>query len=54
MHDMTGRAAAAKLKADGWKIVEATGFIQLVGPFWERLVEGHHEYALPTVVARAL
>jgi len=48
MHDMTGRAAAAKLKADGWKIVEATGFIQLVGPFWERLVEGHHEYALPT------
>jgi uncharacterized protein (TIGR00369 family) len=48
MHDMTGRAAAAKLKADGWKIVEATGFVQLVGPFWERVVDGHHEYALPT------
>ena len=44
---MTGRTAA-KLKADGWKIVEATGFIQLVGPFWERIVGGHHEYALPT------
>jgi acyl-coenzyme A thioesterase PaaI-like protein len=38
--------AAAQLKSDGWKIVEATGFIQLVGPLWERIVEGAHEYAL--------
>jgi acyl-coenzyme A thioesterase PaaI-like protein len=38
--------AAAQLKSDGWKIVEATGFIQLVGPLWERIVEGTHEYAL--------
>ena len=45
---MTDRAVAAHLKADGWSQVEATGFIQLVGPLWERMVEGVHEYALPT------
>ena len=38
--------AAAKLKSDGWSIVETTGFIQLIGPLWHRLVDGHHEYAL--------
>jgi acyl-coenzyme A thioesterase PaaI-like protein len=46
---MTDRAVAAQLKADGWSLVEATGFIQLVGPLWERTVDGVHEYALPTV-----
>jgi acyl-coenzyme A thioesterase PaaI-like protein len=45
MHDMIDRAAA-RLKSDGWKMVETTGFIQLVGPLWQRLVDGHHEYAL--------
>src|SRR5262252_2798908 len=40
--------AAAKLKSDGWSIVEATGFIQLIGPFWQREVDGHPEYALAT------
>ena len=45
---MTDRTVAAQLKADGWSEVEATGFIQLVGPLWERAVEGVHEYALPT------
>ena len=45
---MTDRAVAAQLKADGWSLVEATGFIQLVGPLWERAVDGAHEYALPT------
>jgi len=45
---MTDRAVAAHLKADGWSQVEATGFIRLVGPLWERMVEGVHEYALPT------
>src|SRR3974377_1285890 len=40
--------AAAQLKADGWSLVEATGFIQLVGPLWERVTDGVHEYALPT------
>jgi uncharacterized protein (TIGR00369 family) len=39
---------ATKLKSDGWSRVEATGFIQLVGPLWERIVDGVHEYALPT------
>jgi len=38
--------AAEKLKSDGWRVVEATGFIQLIGPFWQRLVDGGPEYAL--------
>src|SRR5579864_4860720 len=46
--EMTDRAVAAQLKADGWSQVEATGFIQLVGPLWERSIGGVHEYALPT------
>ena len=40
--------AAAQLKSDGWTIVEATGFIQLVGPLWERKIDGEHEFALIT------
>ena len=40
--------AAVRMKSDGWKLVEATGFIQIVGPLWERLVDGQYEYALPT------
>ena len=40
--------AAEKLKSDGWRVVEATGFIQLIGPFWQRLVDGEPEYALIT------
>ena len=40
--------AAAKLKSDGWSVAEATGFIQLIGPFWQREVDGHPEYALAT------
>src|SRR6201987_5269771 len=47
MHDMIDKAAA-RLKSDGWKPVEATGFIQIVGPLWERLVDGKYEYALLT------
>ena len=38
--------AAARLKSDGWKMVETTGFIQLIGPLWQRQVDGAHEYAL--------
>ena len=38
--------ASAKLKSDGWTIVETTGFLHLVGPLWQRLVDGAHEYAL--------
>ena len=44
---MTSKAAA-KLKSDGWKVVEATGFITLIGPLWERLVDGELEHALIT------
>ena len=40
--------AAAKLKSDGWTIVETTGFLHLIGPLWQRLVNGVHEYALIT------
>lgn len=40
--------AAAKLKSDGWSIVETTGFLHLIGPLWERIVDGAHEYALMT------
>jgi acyl-coenzyme A thioesterase PaaI-like protein len=42
---MTSKAAD-KLKSDGWKIVETTGFVPLIGPLWHRLVDGEHEYAL--------
>ena len=45
MHGMIDKAAA-KLKSDGWKIVETTGFIHLIGPLWRRLVDGRNEYAL--------
>jgi acyl-coenzyme A thioesterase PaaI-like protein len=38
--------AAEKLKASGWTIVETTGFISLIGPLWQRVVDGEHEYAL--------
>ena len=46
--DMPDRAAA-KLKSDGWSIVETSGFLHLIGPLWQRLVNGEHEYALITV-----
>ena len=38
--------ATQKLKASGWTIVETTGFLHLVGPLWQRIVNGGHEYAL--------
>jgi len=38
--------AAEKLKASGWTIVETTGFLHLMGPLWQRVVDGEHEYAL--------
>ena len=39
-------AAADKLISDGWTIVETTGFLNLVGPLWQRVVNGEPEYAL--------
>src|SRR5436309_12338390 len=38
--------AAGKLRSDGWSIVETTGFLHLIGPLWQRVVDGEHEYAL--------
>ena len=38
--------AAEKLKSSGWTIVETSGFLSLVGPLWQRIVNGEHEYAL--------
>jgi acyl-coenzyme A thioesterase PaaI-like protein len=38
--------ATQKLKAAGWTIVETTGFLHLIGPLWQRVVDGEHEYAL--------
>ena len=43
--DMTDKAAA-KLKSDGWTVVETSGFLHLIGPLWQRQVDGEHEYAL--------
>jgi len=43
---MTTDMAAEKLKASGWTIVETSGFLSLVGPLWQRVVNGTHEYAI--------
>ena len=40
--------AAEKLKSSGWTIVETTGFISLIGPLWQRVVNSEHEFALIT------
>jgi acyl-coenzyme A thioesterase PaaI-like protein len=45
MTAMTDKATE-KLKASGWTILETTGFIHLIGPLWQRVVDGAHEYAL--------
>jgi acyl-coenzyme A thioesterase PaaI-like protein len=48
MHQMTTRAATDKLKSEGWKIVETTGFMHLIGPLWQRTTDGELEFALIT------
>src|SRR6266536_5942851 len=45
--DMTTKPSD-RLKSDGWHIVETTGFMHLIGPLWERLVDGELEFALIT------
>jgi acyl-coenzyme A thioesterase PaaI-like protein len=45
---MTDKAAEKQLKASGWSIAETTGFLSLVGPLWERLVNGEPEFAIIT------
>lgn len=39
---------AAQLEADGWEIVDTSGFLHLVGPLWQRVVDGNYEFALAT------
>ena len=39
-------AAADHLISDGWILVETSGFLNLVGPLWQRMVDGEPEYAL--------
>jgi len=43
---MTTDMAAETLKASGWTMVETSGFIALVGPLWQRVVDEVHEYAI--------
>jgi acyl-coenzyme A thioesterase PaaI-like protein len=40
--------AAAKLKSDGFEIVDTTGFLHLIGPLWQRAVDKTYEFALAT------
>ena len=42
------KSAAAKMKYDGWEIVDTSGFLHLIGPLWQRLADGAHEYAIVT------
>src|ERR1700753_3947573 len=43
--DMTD-AAADQLTADGWTMVDTSGFLYLIGPLWQRMVDGAPEFAL--------
>ncbi|HET7492390.1 MAG TPA: PaaI family thioesterase [Bradyrhizobium sp.] len=43
---MTKDSSAEKLKKAGWSIVDTSGFLSLVGPLWQRVVNGEHEYAI--------
>jgi acyl-coenzyme A thioesterase PaaI-like protein len=38
--------AVENLKSSGWTILETTGFLHLIGPLWQRIVNDEHEYAL--------
>jgi acyl-coenzyme A thioesterase PaaI-like protein len=38
----------ATFEADGWEIVDTSGFLHLVGPLWQRRVDGAYEYGLVT------
>jgi uncharacterized protein (TIGR00369 family) len=43
---MTTEMADDTLKAAGWSVVETSGFLSLIGPLWERVADGNHEYAI--------
>jgi acyl-coenzyme A thioesterase PaaI-like protein len=38
--------ATEQLTSSGWTVVDTTGFLHLVGPLWQRVVNNEHEYAL--------
>jgi acyl-coenzyme A thioesterase PaaI-like protein len=38
--------ATKKLTSSGWTVLDSKGFVDLVGPFWHRVVDGAPEYAL--------
>jgi acyl-coenzyme A thioesterase PaaI-like protein len=38
--------ASKTLRAEGWTEIADDGFIDLVGPFYHRVVDGAHEYAV--------
>ena len=42
------RTITATLESDGWEIVDTSGFLHLIGPLWQRNVDGTYEYALVT------
>ena len=37
---------ATRMTSDGWEIVDTSGFLHLIGPLWQRQVDGSYEYAL--------
>jgi len=43
---MTTGMTDEALTAAGWTMVKTTGFLNLIGPLWERSVDGNHEYAI--------
>lgn len=43
---MTTEMTDEALKAAGWTVVETSGFLNLIGPLWQRIVNGDHEYAI--------
>lgn len=49
LEKMTAEITDETLKAAGWTMIETTGFLNLIGPLWERSVEGNHEYAILAV-----
>ena len=42
------KSAAARMTSDGWDIVDTSGFLHLIGPLWQRVLDGAHEYAIVT------
>jgi uncharacterized protein (TIGR00369 family) len=43
---MTTGLTDEALAGAGWTVVETSGFLNLIGPLWQRVVDGDHEYAI--------